>query len=186
MPGSHYSCVWSVWTDRVVWDVLERLQHLGTRRKQHQQLPNPPRQILCVEVKLLTSCTLHGHTRTILLFHLSHLYYKCLCIREHFWRSHPPQGFRGPSRCWDWAVWSRPASPAGRTAWWGVAPGGAAAWGCAPSEEEADRRPAAGCPPPSSPSAELPETQTPSGIRQTNTMIHLCCLLQTTGTRNIL
>lgn len=116
MPGSHYSCVWSVWTDRVVWDVLERLQHLGTRWKQHQQLPNPPRQILCVEVKLLTACTLHGHTHTIILFHLSHLYYKLLCICEHFWCSHPPQGCRGPSRCWGWAVWSRPASPAGRTA----------------------------------------------------------------------
>ena len=51
--------VWgSVVTDRVIWDVLEGLKHLGTCGKKHQQLPNPPGQILCVEVKLLTPCTL--------------------------------------------------------------------------------------------------------------------------------
>lgn len=48
----------SVATDRVVWDVLEGLKHLGTCGKKHQQLPNPPGQILCVEVKLLAPCTL--------------------------------------------------------------------------------------------------------------------------------
>lgn len=77
-------------TDRVIWDVLEGLQHLGTCRKQHQKLPNSTRQILCMEVKFLTPCTLHGHTHTQTIYFIFKLiqsfcpHYKLLCIHEYF------------------------------------------------------------------------------------------------------
>lgn len=52
-------------TDRVIGDVLEGLEHAGTCGQQHEQLPHSARQILCVEVQLLTENTLQEETHWI-------------------------------------------------------------------------------------------------------------------------
>ncbi len=52
-------------TDRVIGDVLEGLEHAGTRGQQHEQLPHSARQVLRVEVQLLTQNTLQEETHWI-------------------------------------------------------------------------------------------------------------------------
>lgn len=52
-------------TDRVIGDVLEGLEHAGTRGQKHEQLPHSARQVLRVEVQLLTENTLQEETHWI-------------------------------------------------------------------------------------------------------------------------
>lgn len=52
-------------TDRVIGDVLEGLEHAGTRGQQHEQLPHTAGEILRMEVQLLAANALQGETHWI-------------------------------------------------------------------------------------------------------------------------